>query len=384
MIKSSRKLKILHLASFVGNIGDFANHRGFYKKFVKNISAEFTQLEIRRFYKNRDEMSFNESFVELVNKHNLLIIGGGGFFDLKWDYSNTGTTIDFTEQLIKKIKVPVLVNAMGYHEYGEIKKKNVDKFEKFLNIITENQNWFVTVRNDGSFERLQKRYGAFKNKIVKVPDNGFFFEPKKYSQFNLYNKNDVWIGLNITNDLFNKSFNKNLNIKNFNLLISEFIRDILKENVNYKIILFPHTQQDITTIGILINGIEDKYKREKIAVAPFFTEWESIEQIYDLYRICRCIIGMRFHANVCGIGMNIPTIGLAGHEQISALYNELELSNRCIKLDSSSFVNELKEKLNNSLQKENIIKKDYANIRVLLNKKTDSYHKRIKKWIKLF
>ena len=44
-------MKILHLASFTGNIGDNANHSGFRYWFEKyNDEAEWTELEIREFY----------------------------------------------------------------------------------------------------------------------------------------------------------------------------------------------------------------------------------------------------------------------------------------------------------------------------------------------
>ena len=47
-----KKLKTLHLASFEGNIGDNANHNGFYKHLQQNKLFTFNidKLEIREFY----------------------------------------------------------------------------------------------------------------------------------------------------------------------------------------------------------------------------------------------------------------------------------------------------------------------------------------------
>ena len=385
--ENSSKIKILHLASFSGNTGDFANHQGFYKKFTENIPAEFTQLEMRKFYKNRAELKFDDDFIKLINNYDLLVLGGGAFFDLKWDYSNTGTTIDFSEDFIKKIKTPVLVNAMGYHEFGDVDQQNINKFRNFLNLIINNKKWFISVRNDGTLERMCNRYGELidENRVLKVPDSGFFFSPKEYSQFYLDDKNETtWIGLNVTNELFNKSFNKDLDVDKFNGLISQFINKVLKDDGSRKVILFPHAHQDVSTIGIIMNEIEDKYRREKIVVAPLFTEGKQpIEQAYDFYRICSCVIGMRFHANVCCVGMNIPTIGLAGHEQISSLYDELGLSKRCVKINSSQFVDELLSKLDSSLEMADVIKKEYSQVNIALNKRAELYHKRIKDWVNL-
>ncbi len=376
-----KQIKVLHLASFSGNIGDFANHQGFYKKFRTKIPSKFTQLEIRKFYKSRSEMRFNNSFIRLVNKHDLLVIGGGGFFDLRWDYSHTGTTIDFSERIIKAIKIPVLVNAMGYHEFNQVKENNIIKFKNFLNNITKNENWFVSIRNDGSLMRMRKRYGNLVSKILVVPDNGFWFKPRKYNKYFLKDNNTIWIGLNITNELFDKKFNRDINVEFLNDNMGKFINKVLKENNNYKFILFPHTYKDIITMGKVINKIDDNFIRERIVVAPLFVKEESMEQVFDLYRICSCVIGMRFHTNVCCIGMNIPTLGLAGHEQILSLYNEVGLSDRCITINNKYFVDELHDKLIASLNNIEQIKSEYSRINLKLKNKSNLYFKMIESFI---
>lgn len=376
-----KTLRALHLASFLGNIGDYANHQGFCKKFKEILPIEFTQLEIRKFYKNRGEMKFDDAFIDLINQHDVLILGGGGFFDLKWDYSNTGTTMDFSEELINKIKIPVLVNAMGYHEYGDVKEENILKFKNFLGIISQKKNWLISVRNDGSFSRMQARYPEYMDQVMKVPDHGFFFSPENYSRLGLQNQDAIWIGLNVTNDLFNEYFNKDVTAAEFNRLMSEGINQLLGENNRYKIILFPHVHQDIATIGTVLEGIEDRYKRENMVVAPLLMTSGSIEHVFDLYRICSVVIGMRFHTNVCGMSMNIPTVGLAGHEQISSLYDEFGLSERCIKVDNTQFFQELSGVIKSSLGSVDQIKKKYSKIMVTLNSEADAYRQKVVKWL---
>ena len=65
---------------------------------------------------------------------------------------------------------------MGYHEYPDRTNEIIcQKFNNFLNKIIDKRNWLVSVRNDGSFERIENRYKNIDlNKILKVPDNAFF------------------------------------------------------------------------------------------------------------------------------------------------------------------------------------------------------------------
>ena len=83
---SGSKFKILHVASFIGNIGDNASHCGFYSILhsVMGGNASIEQQEIRKFYKNyhdADKLSFDLDFVDYANRFGLLIIGGVGFLD---------------------------------------------------------------------------------------------------------------------------------------------------------------------------------------------------------------------------------------------------------------------------------------------------------------
>ncbi len=176
-------MKILHIASFKGNVGDIINHNGFYN-ITNNIfnNPTYEKVELRNFYRSaKPRLEFNRDFASKLDKYDMLIIGGGGFFDVRWDYSNTATTLDFTNEFIENVNIPVLVNAMGYHGYpGATTEKHCRCFSDFMNKITNMPNWHVTLRNDGSLERIQTRFKdeRFVSRLVKVADNGFFAETK--------------------------------------------------------------------------------------------------------------------------------------------------------------------------------------------------------------
>ena len=62
-----KKLRVLHFASFAGNIGDLANHAGARRMLNENLgfTLEFTDLEIREFYWS--QRSFDDAFVAYAN-----------------------------------------------------------------------------------------------------------------------------------------------------------------------------------------------------------------------------------------------------------------------------------------------------------------------------
>lgn len=377
-------MRIIHIASHKGNIGDIFNHAGFYqyldKIFDKKYSIE--KIELRDFYYSaKNKKNFDKVFADYINTFDLCIIGGGGFFDAQWDNSQTGTTLDFSVDFINSVKIPVIVNAMGYHEYPDKTNEIIcQKFNNFLNKILDKSNWLVSVRNDGSFERIEKRYKNIAlNKILKVPDNAFFTILPHPRLFNPIQRESGVIGICVTNDLFSKYYNGNIKTTDFNRIIANFVNNQAK--CQRKIIFFPHTPDDINTINEVLRYVDGYTKRNQIVIAPF--EASDIQCVYNLaeyYKRCDFIIGMRFHSIIMGINLNIPTIALAGHQQIEGLFSELNLSDFCIKVNKT----DIDEKLNviiNNLLNDNSIEKRYALIYRKLNSEKIFYLKNLKDFI---
>lgn len=90
------KKHLLHIASFKGNVGDIINHEGFYNKLRSQIDFDIEQIEIRKFYRNAGELNFDSELVKKINEYDGLVIGGGGLFDIRWNDSLTGTTVDMS------------------------------------------------------------------------------------------------------------------------------------------------------------------------------------------------------------------------------------------------------------------------------------------------
>ena len=66
------------------------------------------QMEIRDFYKSWNLRRFDPNFAEYANTHDLVIFGGGAFWEPRWDYSETGTTLDLSDETLNILSVPVL------------------------------------------------------------------------------------------------------------------------------------------------------------------------------------------------------------------------------------------------------------------------------------
>lgn len=354
----------MHLASFSGNIGDNANHSGFrpwLESFV-SCKVEWTDLEIREYYWK--ERRFDDSFLELVSNFNLLVIGGGNYFELWVEESSTGTSIDIPLDIFSKIKIPILFNALGCDEGQGSTDKSLGKFTRFLQLLASSSQYLITVRNDGAMNTLQKNMPpTLLEKVFVIPDGGFFLDFTE-SIPNYLDASKKRIGINLACDMGEIRF-RNFDVTNgYDMFCDEFakmLEMLAEEDPEIHYFFFPHIFQDLKIIADVISRMNDRLRRTRVATAPYLIGAEGAKHIFGLYHHCELFIGMRFHANVCAIGMGLPVIGLCNYIQIDYLYEELNHPTGCFNIRNPGFSLLLRKKILASLST-NQLSKESARI----------------------
>ena len=93
---------------------------------------------------------------------------------------------------------------------------------------------------------------------------------------------------------------------------------------------------------------------------------------------------MRFHANVCPIGLGTPTIGLVNYPQVKFLYEELNLENRFVDVREKGFKEKIIENSKFDLANSDLIKIKYKKIKEDLNTQAGEVMLLIENWMKSF
>ena len=73
MLSKKKLIRVLHLASFLGNIGDLINHAGAYRMFDQYIDYKFKieTMEIREFYWKK--RAFDADFIDYAKLDKIII-----------------------------------------------------------------------------------------------------------------------------------------------------------------------------------------------------------------------------------------------------------------------------------------------------------------------
>lgn len=360
-------MKVLHLASFTGNIGDLANHSGARVFFPQDF--EYTELEIREFYWG--ERKFDDSFVDLCNEYDLVIIGGGNYFEL-WVESATGTSIDLSIEVLKKIKTKILFYALGCDAGQGVPSNNLAKFSRFLDYLFASDQFLVSVRNDGSLDTIRNLLGeTYASHIYKVPDGGFFatfgtdWHPDEVLPYR-----KTTIAVNLAGDMVDKRFPL---VNDYGQFLESFCDIINKKDFHF--VFVPHIYKDIDIISNVLDCLDDKVRRTRISVAPYIPDVH--DYILGLYQWCDLVLGNRFHANVCPIGMGIPTIGLINYPQVEKLYKELGIPEMATTLDNPY----LEALIDIALNETATIKGRYTEIKLDLTEQMNNFQSVFRKWM---
>lgn len=330
-----RGVRVLHLASFVGNIGDLANHAGSRRLMAENLpfELEFTELEIREFYWKK--RSFDDAFVDYANTFDLLIIGGGNYFELWVDHSQTGTSIDISPERLRRLKVPTVFHALGVDVGQGYTEQSATRFKSFMASVLERSDMFVSVRNDGSTRALQEVLGnSLAARIPTMPDGGFF--AGDLGDNRPTSRSDC-VGINIAGDMLDKRFDRGLSVDEFLDEMARACCTLMDAHPALRLVLMPHIWRDVALIAQLLPRIEDSYLRRRVAVGALEPTALGLGNFLASYQRFDLVLGMRFHANVCPIGMGIPTRGLLNYPQVQRLYEELEMPQRLVDVRDSGF-----------------------------------------------
>ncbi len=344
-------MKILHVASFLGNIGDNASHIGFGHILNSFFSDyEITCLEIRKFYKNynhSDKRSFNDEFITLANTFDLLVIGGGGFLDYWVPDSVTGTTLDMEPDLVKKISVPMLITSIGCNPHRDVPAGNRKKFSRFLDELLSHPNIKIALRNDGSVNSIKNEIGAqYFEQLEEILDNGFFYQAHD-SQ--VLPKTQHYAAVNITTDQIKMHSNLRGEIDSSNYYdqLSKALTFVIIEK-KLKLVLIPHIYSDLAAISELLTRMDDYLIRKHVVIAPCIQNNSGADLLFSIYKNSKLVIGMRYHANVCNIAMGKPIVGLAALDRVKYAYDYLGLNDRYVSIDGE-FAEELMRKISLAL-----------------------------------
>ena len=324
------------MSSFVGNIGDNASHIGFQSILSRFFPRGFdiTTLELRKSYRNYvlpDRWQFDASFAELANRHDLVVLGGGVLLNFWIPHSATGTTIDITERVWDTIRTPVLVTSVGCVPNVDVPEGNLEKFRRFLDMVHASRRAIIALRNDGSQQVLAEYAGAdYADRLPVLLDSGFFFDTSDPAYTALPAK---YIAVNVSFDQTRARWGPiQVDIDRYRTELQRVLSHLVVET-DCDLVFVPHIYTDHKAIAELLPAFDEFHIRSRVQFAPCAQGDAGCRSVFAVYKKSALVLGTRFHANVCSLAMDVPTVGLVALNTVKSVYDSLNLSHRYVRMD---------------------------------------------------
>ena len=306
-------MRVLHVGSFQGNIGDQLNHAGFrpwFESLVGN-SVTWEEIEIREVY--RKKRNLFDWLSSRSKSADLIVFGGGNFWELWPENSKTGTSIDLELEQLLQLEKPSFFNALGVDGAQGVSPA-ARNFPEYLSSLQNNDNFFVTARNDGANSTLEGIFG-FGNRVDILPDHGFFANVDK-STLKVF---ENIVSLNLASDMREIRF-KDLS---YERTLTEIVNSVVGLEQAPMIQVVPHVIQDIRTALELVERTSDSIARERTIFASLDTSGSDVFSKFSPYLNSRLNIVNRFHANVFCLAQGLPLLPLVNYPQIKLLLDGL-------------------------------------------------------------
>lgn len=376
-------LRILHLASFAGNIGDNLNHMGFRPWFERMLRRPvlWTDLEMREFYWR--ERFWDRDFVEYVNGFDMLVVGGGNYFELWVENSATGMSFGLAPDLMRAILVPVFFNALGVDTGQGAGSTAIARSKAFFDTVFADPRQLVSVRNDGSKANAAQALGTeYAERMAVLPDGGFF--SCEALEVGEARGDRGTIAINLACDMADirfGAFGAAGGRQAFAAEMALALTRLCDADSRRHLVFVPHVYHDLEMISDVVKGLSDRLRRTRISVAPFGSGDTAARTALAAYRRADLVLGMRFHANVGPMSIGKSCLGLAGYPQITQLFTEIGQPDRVVSVGEPGFADRLVEKAEAALGAQTVFTGNASDALEVVTRQRAAFEPVLRAWI---
>ena len=323
-------MRVLHLASFIGNIGDNASHLGLASILGGMLPPhEVTRIEMRRFYTHysgADRLRFDADFLAYANSFDLFLIGGGAFLNPSIEGSRSGTTIDLDPAGVRELRVPTVLTSIGRKHTPPVPTGVESNFARFLEALYSNDRIRVLTRNDGTKAMIDRELGSgFTDPMREVLDSAFFYSPTSSADLG----ETGYVAVNVATDQLALEPHRTTLTEADHFAELRAMVQLLAGD-GHRVVFVPHVLADLGAIHEVAGNLDDFAMRSMVSVAPCLQGDAGADRVLAVYRDAAAVIGTRFHANVCPMAISVPTVGCAVLGRITDLYASLGIAEDCV------------------------------------------------------
>jgi polysaccharide pyruvyl transferase WcaK-like protein len=92
-----------------------------------------------------------------------------------------------------------------------------------------------------------------------------------------------------------------------------------------------------------------------------------------MYKHAELVMGMRLHANICSIGMGVPTLGICTYRKVADMYEDLGLGSRVLHVNHDGFEKRLGPMMEESIRQRDVLTAEYAGVKARMTARAERF-----------
>ncbi len=325
-------MKLLHLANYNStNIGNGALIYGTERVLRDDVNPDlqFTPEPWDEYVieNTLGPKRFDSAFVEHVNAHDGLLVGGAVTFNGRAHLTEAGMRFNLPVELWPRIRKPVIFYGNSYRFWPGQTYHNLDKLRQTVQYIIQSPHIFFGVRNDGTKALLESLLGLQSEKILAIPDPGMYVpaEDNDYPEISRERKNVL---LSLNNEDEEGRF-PDPDKKMFFLRALAHAMERLAGEFDVNFILCPHHFDDYKIMSQFIGFLSPKIVHQRI-VSTGLLAVPKTSYFYGRYAKVDLSLSMRIHSLSPAIGLGAPVLPLVSQSRVSDFLEEIGLADLAV------------------------------------------------------
>lgn len=265
-----------------------------------------------------------EADIEMFNRHDAVVIGGGGNIALNSFYfkEDTGWSVGIPEVLIPKLKTKLIGYAMGYNLFrGEVMDNSV--FTSNISKMIDASSFF-SLRHRGDIKKLKEVIGDSCDVRLNFCSSMVSYEFRP----NDLDKVAFQFAWDAVENRFGSQDNVDKFIQNMLVIAKRFIDD------GKKVCLVSHTNRDVPM---------DKEVFEKWNDAGITCELVSLvgaepKTTADFYYGINTVFAMRGHSQMIPMGLGCKVVSLISHDKMKHLLEDMGIEETGVEVNEVDFI----------------------------------------------
>ena len=313
---------VYHWGGWSRNYGDLAIQQSMmdlFSKTVEDKNINFLPINSDVSYDGQVP-KLDRNHIELINDTGCgLIVGAGGqIMYREGEQALSGWQFNVSMEDLEKLKVPLIVYAIGYNSFPYNEPSMSIDTIKHLRATRSKASYF-SVRNTGTQKKLLDL--DIKN-VGITPDPAMFLESRPIELPNL-NQGSFKIGLCWAGDRLGNRYKKPA--KKITTELCYVLNRFLDSIGGGTVVYIPHVSgYDVEQAGLFADSLAGRFYDVSQQLPALYPEsLMSVRFLADIYKQMDMVVGARAHSNIIPFGQNTPFIAFGDHIKNKFFINDM-------------------------------------------------------------